>query len=99
MGAIYKLSKTIIFHNLSWPPGRSGNAFIPTELCSVTYISEDAVRAVKLHSRGELMSKVDLKDAYKQIGVRSDVHKWHRGWQHCRTLVVLFTLDTAGVLM
>jgi hypothetical protein len=71
MGAIYKPSKTRLIHDLSWPPGNSVNAYIPSDLCSVKYISvENAVSAVKLRGRGALKSKEDLKDAYKQIGVR-----------------------------
>jgi hypothetical protein len=71
MGAIYKPSKTRIIHDLSWPHGAAVNTYIPSEVCSVTYIAvDDAVKLVKSKGRGALMAKVDLKDAYKQIAVR-----------------------------
>ena len=71
MGAFAKSSKTCVTHDLSWPPERSINCFIPSELCSVKYISvEDAVSLVKERGPGCLMSKVDLSNAYKQVGVR-----------------------------
>ena len=63
--------KTRVIHDLSWPPGQSVNSFIPAEPCSVHYVSvDDAVRLVKKCGKDCLMAKIDLKDAYKQIGVR-----------------------------
>jgi hypothetical protein len=61
---------------------RGVNAFIPADLCSVSYISvDDAVREVKLRGRGSLMSKIDLQDAYKSIAVRpEDYHYLGSSW-------------------
>ena len=71
MGAIYKPSKTRVIHDLSWPPDNAVNTYIPSELCSVSYVTvDDAVDVVKKHGRGALMAKIDLANAYKQIGVR-----------------------------
>ena len=54
----------------------SVNHFIPRELCSVQYVSiDDAVAIVKKFGRNCLMGKLDLSNAYKQIGVRPD--DWH----------------------
>jgi hypothetical protein len=45
-------------------------------LCSVSYVTIDsAVKALKFRGRHALMSKVDLKDAYKCIVVRPE--DWH----------------------
>jgi hypothetical protein len=68
MGAFSKLSnnriKTRVIHDLSWPPGRSVNFFIPAEPCSVHYVSIlDAVKLVKQCGRGCLMGKLDLQNA------------------------------------
>jgi hypothetical protein len=75
MGAFSKPSgttvKTRVIHDLSWPPGRSVNFYIPAEMSSVQYVTvADAVRMVKVCGEGCRMGKLDLKDAYKQIGVR-----------------------------
>ena len=76
MGAFSKLSvnntvKTRVIHDLSWPLQMSVIFFIPSDVSSVHYVTIDAaVEMVKKHGVGCLMAKVDLKDAYKQIGVR-----------------------------
>jgi hypothetical protein len=78
MGAFVKPSATApgrkkvrVIHDLSWPPGNSVNAFIPENLCSISYVSIDtAVNIVKRLGPGTLMAKLDLENAYKQIGVR-----------------------------
>jgi hypothetical protein len=84
LGAFAKKHSTKVrfIHDLSWPPDRGVNAFIPTDLCSVSYISvDDAVREVKLRGRGALMSKIDLQDAYKSILVRpEDYHYLGSSW-------------------
>jgi hypothetical protein len=76
MGAFTKPSPTgppkfRVIHDLSWPPYRSVNFFIPESLCSVKYVTIDsAVSIVKLLGASCLMAKIDLEHAYKQIGVR-----------------------------
>lgn len=71
MGAYHKPSKTRVIHDLSWPPEQSVNSFIPSDKCSVKYISiDDAVAEVKKRGKNYLMSKIDLAHAYKQIAVR-----------------------------
>jgi hypothetical protein len=74
--------KIRVIHDLSWPPYHSVNAYIDPLLCSVSYISVDtAVREVKLRGRYALMSKIDLKDAYKNIVVRpADWHHLGSTW-------------------
>jgi hypothetical protein len=48
--------KVRLIHDLSWPPDKAVNDCIPSNLCSVSYISvDDAVREVKLRRRGTLM--------------------------------------------
>jgi hypothetical protein len=68
--------KVRVIHDLSWPPYQSVNAHIDPVLCSVSYISVDsAVKALRLRGSSGLMSKLDLKDAYKNIVVRPE--DWH----------------------
>ena len=78
LGAFAKkrTGKVRVIHDLSWPPDCSVNSHIDPVLCSVAYISVDnAVSALKLRGTGALMSKVDLRDAYKNIVVRPE--DWH----------------------
>jgi hypothetical protein len=78
MGAFVKKrsNKVRVIHDLSWPPQSSVNEFIDDKLCTLHYISiDDAVTHVKTYGKGALMSKVDLKDAFKHIVVKPD--DWH----------------------
>ena len=78
LGAFEKKSsgKIRTIHDLSWPPYHSVNAHINPILCTVSYISVDhAVAQLKLRGPGGLMSKIDLRDAYKNIVVRPE--DWH----------------------
>ena len=62
-----------IIHDLSWPPGRSVNDGINPDDYSLQYISIDqAVNLVKQYGQDTLMSKIDLKDAFKHIVVRPE---------------------------
>jgi hypothetical protein len=79
MGAFTKPSntdntaKTRVIHDLSWLPGHSVNHYIPEHSCSVTYVTIDtAVAIVKKLGPDCLMAKIDLANAYKQIGVRPE---------------------------
>jgi hypothetical protein len=84
LGAFAKkhTGKIRIIHDLSWPPEEAVNLFIPSDLCSVSYMSvSDAVREVTRRGRGALMSKIDLQDAYKTIVVRpEDYHYLGSSW-------------------
>jgi hypothetical protein len=75
-------NKIRIIHDLSWPPDESVNSFIPAHMCTVSYISvDDAVKQVKLRGKHSLMSKLDLKDAYKCVTVRpEDRHYLGSSW-------------------
>ena len=56
--------------DLSAPKGKSVNDGIPTELCSLEYISaEEATRLAQLPGRGSLMAKPDLQSAYRMVPV------------------------------
>ena len=62
-----------IIHDLSWPPGRSVNDGINPDDYSLQYISIDqAVNLVKQYGQDTLMSKIDLKDAFKHVVVRPE---------------------------
>ena len=57
-----------LIHNLSAPLGDSVISFIPPELTSVKYQKlEDAINIIKQLGRGTLMSKMDIKDAFRLI--------------------------------
>ena len=82
MGAFSKppastgVDKVRVIHDLSWPPEHSVNSYIPREVCSVQYVTiETAVAIVKSIGQGCLMGKIDLSNAYKQVGVRPA--DWH----------------------
>ena len=78
MGAFYKKhsNKVRVIHDLSWPPEASVNTFIDDSLCTLQYISiDDAVKYVKEIGKGTLMSKIDIKDAFKHVIVNPDY--WH----------------------
>ena len=77
LGAFLKRdrSKIRLIHDLSFPKVGSVNSEIDPEQFSLEYSSVDeAVRACRSHSF-PFMSKIDLKDAYKAIGIR--VADWH----------------------
>ena len=59
-----------LIHNLSAPLGNSVNSFIPPELTSVKYQKlEDAINIIKQLGKGTLMSKLDIKDAFRLIPI------------------------------
>ena len=59
--------------DLSAPDEHSVNAGIPTELCSLRYPSLDAAaRLIMTQGRGALMSKLDIKEAYRMVPVHPD---------------------------
>jgi hypothetical protein len=78
MGVFTKLSdnnflKVRVIHDLSWPPEGSVNYYIPSDPCTVHYVSVDtAVAMVKEFGVNCQMAKLDLRDAYKQIAVRRE---------------------------
>ena len=60
----------IIYQHL----GNSVNSFIPPELTSVKYQKlEDAINIIKQLGRGTLMSKLDIKDAFRLIPVNPKI--------------------------
>ena len=78
LGAFAKkrTGKVRVIHDLSWPPSCSVNSHIDPIASSVSYISiDDAVKALKFRGSMSLMSKLDLRDAYKCIVVRPE--DWH----------------------
>lgn len=99
MGAILKLSekgrKVRIITDLSWPPTKAVNFFIPAEKCTLSYVSiDDAVNTCIRIGRGAQLSKLDLADAYRNLVV--DPSEWYllgTTWQkdECNTE---FYLDT-----
>jgi hypothetical protein len=84
MGAFKKKrsDKVRTIHDLSWPPGVSVNAFIHSSDASVDYIGVDvAVEEIKKRGVNTLLTKVDLKDAYKAVVVRpADWHYLGSSW-------------------
>ena len=59
--------------DLSSPSHNSVNDGIPSELCSLKYVSiDDAVARAQALGRGTLLVKIDLKDAYRIVPVHPD---------------------------
>ena len=60
------------------------NNLIDKEQCSVSYVRiDDAISAIKDFGRFSILSKVDILDACKQLGIRKDQHhlyciKWRK---------------------
>ena len=73
MGLIPKrtgLGKWCLIVDLSFPVGASVNDRINKELCSLSYVSVDAVaKAILQTGRGTLMAKMDIKQAYHTVPV------------------------------
>ena len=66
------LNKWRLILDLS-PEGRSVNDGIRQELCSLSYVSiDDAARAVARAGRGALLAKIDIKSAYRIVGVHPE---------------------------
>ena len=62
----------IIYH-LSVPPGRSIDDFIDLDAYTLPYCSvDDAYAIVSSLRQGALMSKIDLKNAFRLIPVRQE---------------------------
>jgi hypothetical protein len=60
-------------HDLSFPEGSSVNCGIPDEASSCAYGSLDAfVEELWSHGKGSLLAKIDVKEAYKHVRVRSE---------------------------
>ena len=67
------LNKWRLILDLSSLEGRSVNDGIRPELCSLSYVSIDnAARAVARAGRGALLAKIDIKSAYRIVGVHPE---------------------------
>ena len=77
LGAFLKRDrvKVRLIHDLSYPQGRSVNSAIDPDEYSLHYTSVD--NAVEACGRVDhaVLANIDLKDAYKSVGVRPD--DWH----------------------
>lgn len=77
LGAFLKRDrqKVRVIHDLSYPHADSVNALIDPEEFSVQYSSvDDAVKAIQ-DSGDPYLCKIDLKDAYKAVGIHPS--DWH----------------------
>ena len=76
-------NKVRVIHDLSYPACSSVNSYIDEELCSLQYSSvDDAVQHVLRCGKDALMTKVDLRDAYKHVVVSpKDWHLLGLTWQ------------------
>ena len=78
LGAFQKRRSTKVrtIHDLSWPPAASVNAHIPSESCSMRYITvQTAANNVRRLGRGCYQSKLDLADSFKFVNVNPKY--WH----------------------
>ena len=77
LGAFMKRDKSKIrlIHDLSYPPSCSVNSDIDPDDFSLQYSTVDDAVVCCTKFQAPYMSKLDLKDAYKHIGVHPD--DWH----------------------
>ena len=60
------------------------NNLIDKEQCTLSYVwIDDAIRAIQDFGRFSILNKVDISDAFKQLGIRKDQHhlyciKWRK---------------------
>ena len=92
-------SKFRVINHLSWPEGGSINDGIPDTEVSIAYDSfHCAVDDLRTLGPGTLLAKLDLKDAFRHIPIRSaDWHLFGFLWsdQFYYLLVLAFGLKTA----
>ena len=68
-----KPEKWRLIIDLSTPTGHSVNDGIEKELCSLSYVSTDAVvDCILRFEPGALLAKIDIKQAYRNIPVHPD---------------------------
>ena len=69
--------------DLSYPHNHSVNAGISKELCSMSYVSiDEAIRELVNRGSGALMTKIDVKSAFRIIPVHpTDRHLLGMRWQ------------------
>lgn len=100
MGAIEKLSdkkrKVRIITDLSWPPDRSVNNFIPKDKCSLSYVTiDDALEKILKHGQYSNLFKLDLAEAYRNIVVKpSEWNLLGTTWSTSEDDKAAFYLDT-----
>ena len=86
------LGKFRIIHHLSYPPQNSINDGIPDNLATVKYAStDDAIRLIKKSGSGCVLSKVDIKSAFKIIPIHPSDHNllglsWDNMYYYDKTL-------------
>ncbi len=60
---------------MSFPEGHSVNDGIPSDLCSLKYSTvADAVELIRCQGKDALLSKLDLKSAYRVVPVHPEDH-------------------------
>ena len=66
--------KVRVIHNLSWPPGRSVNDFIPSQECALTYVTVDNAANLCAQYEQPWLVKIDLKSAFLSCPVHVKDH-------------------------
>ena len=69
--------------DLSYPSGSSVNDGIPSELCSLTYVTiDDAILNILQSGRHTLLAKIDIKSAFRLLPVHpTDCHLLGMTWK------------------
>ena len=87
----HQQDKWCLITDLSHPTGSSVNDGIPSQLCTLTYVTiDDTVLSILKSGRSTLLAKIDIKNAFRLLPVHpADCHllgmKW-RGYvyiDHC----------------
>ena len=69
--------------DLSYPSGSSVNSGIPSELCSLTYVTiDDAILNILESSKDTMLAKIDIKSAFRLLPVhQADRHLLGMRWK------------------
>ena len=66
----HQSNKWRLIIDLSHPQGKSVNDGVQKDLCSMAYISDDAIRKIITLGKGTLLAKIDIKSAFCLIPVQ-----------------------------
>ena len=66
--------KVRVIHDLSWPPGRSVNDFIPSQECALNYVTVDNAANLCAQYEEPWLVKIDLKSAFLSCPVQVKDH-------------------------
>ena len=81
----HQQDKWRLITDLSHPSGSSVNDGIPSQLCTLTYVTiDDAVLSILKSGRSTMLAKIDIKNAFRLLPVHpADRHLLGMKWRGC----------------